>query len=231
MLSAIPYRTMLRSALLTVLCLFGGSLVGGVLGNMLFEALPGHNLLNPSTLNVILATLPALAGSLMGSAAWGVQMGRLAQAVDARRMAVAGALGFAPITIGLIFLLGALEPVAAKQFGSQLPIHRLFTLMFVPTVFIVASVSAWAIGLGLRNMALARSLSWRVGLAAALGFLVVNLVMESLGWIVGAPRAAERFTMLTVLFAGSLAAALLGGAVMGWTLHAAMAKSTKAAAD
>ncbi len=231
MLTTMPYRTMLRSALQTILCLFGGLLIGSVLGIAMFEALPGHSLLNPSALHITLAALPALVGVLIGSAVWGVQMGRLAQAADGRRMAVAGALGFAPITLGLGFLLSALEPVAVQQFGSQLPIHRLFTLLFVPTVFIIAGVSAWAIGVGLRNMALARSLSWRVGLAAALAFLVVNLVMEALGWIVGAPRAAERFTMLTVMFAGNLAGALIGGAVLGWTLKTATAQPATSAAD
>src|SRR5262249_20634312 len=152
----------------------------------LFQVLPGHSIANPSPLNVTVAAFPALAGLLIGSAVWGVQMGRLAQAADGRRMAVAGALGFVPITLGLVLLLNVLEPVAAQRFGSQIPIHRLFTLLFVPAVFISAGVSAWAIGVGLRNMALARSLSWRVGLAAALAFLVVNLVMEALGWIVGA---------------------------------------------
>jgi hypothetical protein len=35
-----------------------------------------------------------------------------------------------------------------------------------------------------------------MGLTAAFAFLTVNLVLESLGWVVGAPRTAERFTML-----------------------------------
>jgi hypothetical protein len=43
--------------------------------------------------------------------------------------------------------------------------------------------------------------------------------MEGAGWVVGAPRAAERFTMLTVMFVGNLAAALAGGALLGWQLH------------
>ncbi|MDX1616803.1 MAG: hypothetical protein R3300_21020 [Candidatus Promineifilaceae bacterium] len=41
-----------------------------------------------------------------------------------------------------------------------------------------------------------------------MAFLVVNLVMETLGWVVGAPGAAARYTMLTVMFAGNLGAAL-----------------------
>jgi hypothetical protein len=46
-------------------------------------------------------------------------------------------------------------------------------------------------------------------------FLLVNLVMYQLGYKVGAPGAAERATMLTVMMAGSLGAALAGGAAIG----------------
>lgn len=42
----------------------------------------------------------------------------------------------------------------------------------------------------------------------------IVLAMESAGWVVGAPRAAERFTMLTVMFVGDLGAAMVGGAMM-----------------
>jgi hypothetical protein len=134
-------------------------------------------------------------------------------------MAAAGMLGFVPVTILLAFALLRLEPIAVEKFGAHLPIHRVFTLFFVPTAFLIAGVSAWAIGRGLKDGALAASLLWRVGTAAALAFLAVNLAMEAAGWVVGAARAAERFTMLTVMFAGDLGAALAGGAVLGWTLE------------
>jgi hypothetical protein len=42
--------------------------------------------------------------------------------------------------------------------------------------------------------------------------------MEALGWVVGGPGAAERTTMLTVLFVGDAAAAFAAGAVLGMTL-------------
>lgn len=142
-------------------------------------------------------------------------MGRLAQAGHWRRMALAGGLGFAPISIGLGIALQVLEPIALREYGDWLPLHRLFTVLFVPTAFLIAGVSAGSIGLALRNRPLAWRLLWQVGLAAALAFLVVNLLMESAGWVVGAPRAAERFTMLTVMSVGNLGAALAGGAVMG----------------
>ena len=223
MTMAIPYKTILQSAFLTVLTLFGGILAGVVVGNLVFESLPGHSITNPSALHVTLAAIPAVTGLLAGSGAWGLAMDGLAHAQNRWRMAVAGILGFVPVTILLVF---ALSDRVIENIGFQLPIHRVFTLLFVPTAFLIAGISAWAIGRGLRDNALAVSLLWRVGFAAALAFLVVNLVMEASGWVVGAPGAAERFTMLTVMFAGNLGATLAGGAVLGWTLDTTTRKPT-----
>ena len=44
--------------------------------------------------------------------------------------------------------------------------------------------------------------------------------MEAPGWQVGGPGAAERYTMLTVTFAGNLCCALTAGAVIGSKLWA-----------
>lgn len=211
-------RPGLMGAVSTAASLVGGLLLGIAAGNLVFNLLPGHSFTNPSPAAMAVAAVPALAGMFLGSALWGVLMGRLAQTRQWRRMALAGGLGFAPIAIGLGITLQIVEPMALNAVGAWLPIHRLFTVFFVPTAFVIAGVSAWSIGLGLRDRALAWQLLWRVGLTAALAFLAVNLVMESLGWVVGAPRAAERFTMLTVMTLGNLGAALAGGAVMGMTL-------------
>lgn len=208
----------LRGAVLTVLTLFGGLLIGLVLGDLVFHVLPGHSLENPSLAHMAIAALPALAGFLAGGAAWGVSMGRMASAPDTRRMALAGMLGFAPITIVLAIGLSFVETLAGTGFLARLPIHRLFTILFVPAAFLIAGVSAWAIGKGLRVPKLARSLFWQVGLAASSTFLLVNLGLESLGWVVGGPGAAERATMVTVLTLGNICAALVGGAVLGWKL-------------
>ncbi len=213
-------RPAVRGALLTVACLFGGLLVGVLVGFTIFELLPGgEDFAHPPPLNVTLAALPALAGFATGSAVWGVRMGRLAGGVDRRRLAWAGALGFGPTTVALGIGLSVLEPIAVAGLGGALPVHRLFTLLFVPTAFLIAGLSAGAVGLGLRRPRLALALVWQVGLAAAAGFLVVNLAFEAAGWVVGAPGAGERATMLTVMFAGNLGAALAGGASMGLVLR------------
>ena len=211
-------RAMLYGASITILALFGGLIIGVALGNFVFNILPGHSILSPDPTHILLAALPAVTGFLAGSALWGILMGRCVGATNRKRMAFAGALGFAPITIVLALSLNALEPIAVEQFGAQFPIHRLFTFLFVPSAFLIAGVSAFALGIGLEDKQLARKLFWRVGFAAALAFLFVNMVMEMNGWVVGAPNAGARATMLTVLFAGNFAAAIVGGAMLGLVL-------------
>lgn len=220
-------RVALYGALITVLALFGGLFLGVVAGNFVFEALPGHSVMSPDPVHITLAAIPAVAGLLAGAAVWGVLFGRLVATQDRRRAAIAGILGFAPITVLLGVVLQLLEPIALVRLGAFVPLHRLFTLLFVPTAFLIAGISAWVLGVGLREQAALR-LFWQVGVAAAVAFLAVNLTMEAFGWIVGGPNAAARFTMLTVMFAGNLGAALAGGAVLGWRLARTLRAGTAA---
>jgi len=217
----IPYKTIFQGAFLTVLLLFGGVLAGGFVGNLIFRSLSSHSITNPSVVPRILGAIPLAAVMLAGSGAWGWAIGGLAKMKNRRRMVVAGILGFVPITL----LLGFVLLILAYRIGQQLPTHRLFTLLFVPAAFLIAGTSTWAMGRGLKNNALAVSLFWRVGITAAVTFLVVNLVMEASGWVVGAWGAAARYTMLTVMFTSNLGATLTGGAVLGWMIATTTRKS------
>jgi len=205
-------RAAILGAALTVLALAGGMIAGSIGGSVTFQALDGRV---PGSLTFTLALLVFSASTLVSSALWGVGMARLARVQAPRTAAVAGSLGFVPITLLLIFGLQAAEPIV---FRADLPLYRLFTVLFVPSACLIAATSslalAWALGWGRAAYALAL----RVGLTAALAFLAVNLGMEALGWQVGGPGAAERTTMLTVLFVSNLGAALAGGAMLGMTL-------------
>ncbi|MFL5801576.1 MAG: hypothetical protein ACJ8CR_07515 [Roseiflexaceae bacterium] len=177
-------RAAILGAALTVLALIGGLIVGFIVGSVIFPALDGKV---PSALAYALTALVASGGTLSGSALWGVGMARLARISASRRAAWAGSLGFVPITMLLAVGLAAAEPIV---FRANLPLHRLFTVLFVPSAFLIAGTSSLALG-------------WALGwgrAAPALAFLTVNLGMEALGWQVGGPRAAERATMLAVLF-------------------------------
>jgi len=199
-------------AFLTALALVGGLIVGFMVGSVTFPVLEGRV---SEPLAYTLAALVASAGTLSGSALWGVGMSRLAGFPASWRVAWAGILGFLPITLLLSIGLQAAEPIV---FRINLPVHRLFTVLFVPSAFLVAGASSLALGWALGWGRAAPKLALRVGLTAALAFLAINLGMEALGWQVGGPGAEERATMLTVLFVSNLGAALAGGAVLGLTL-------------
>jgi hypothetical protein len=205
-------RAATLGAALTVLVLAGGLIASFLISSATFQALSGRV---PGSLTFTLAMLVFSASTLFSSALWGVGMAHLAQVPASRRVAWAGILGFVPITLLLIFGLQAAEPIV---FRTNLPLHRLFTVLFVPSAGLIASTSSLALGWALGWGRAAPGLALRVGLTAALAFLAVNLGMEALGWQVGGPGAAERATMLTVLFVSNLGAALAGGAMLGMTL-------------
>jgi hypothetical protein len=211
-----PYHAALKGSLYTVVGLIGGLALGFVAGSAVFNRLPGHSIDDPNPLHIALAAIAAFGSMLIGCALWGVWMGGLAGNHQHGRLARAGMLGFAPITLALALFLQWLEPIAASTSAAQLPIHRVFTLLFVPCAFLISGVGAWVLGRAVLGEPHARTLFWQIGLAGGAAFLGVDLFMEALGWQVGGPNAAARNTMLTVMFAGNLAAALVGGGLLGW---------------
>jgi hypothetical protein len=205
------YAAILGAAL-TALALDGGLIVSFMVGHVISQALEGRL---PSPLSLALTVIVSSASMLGGCAFWGVAMARLARIQVSKRAAWAGILGFLPITVLLALGLQTAEPIV---FRINLPLHRLFTLLFVPSAGLIAGTSSLALGWALGWGRAAPALALRVGITAALAFLAVNLGMEALGWQIGGPGAAERATMLTVLFVSNLGAGLAGGAMLGMTL-------------
>jgi len=199
-------------AALTVLGLVGGLMGGLIGGSFIFHGLVGKA---PDPLTYTLAALTFFGSTLGGSALWAAGMAHLARSQALRRAAWAGMLGFVPLTILLNLGLVTIEPIAV---GANFPVHRLFSVLFVPSAFVIAGASSLALAWALRWGRAAPALALRVGLTAALAFLIANLGMEVLGWQVGAPGAEERGTMITVLIVSNLAAALAGGAMLGMRL-------------
>jgi len=211
-LRSVPFR----SALLTALYLLGSQLLG-LLGGFALNGLPMHI---PEATKNVLSALPVLALMFAGGAFWGRALARLTGLGETRRMAWAGALTFAPGVILAGFVLNMLEVALVERGGGpDLPVHVLFTMLFVPAAFIVAGLGSLSLGIAQRDWALAIRLGLLAGFSAAFAFLVIDLLMDSLGWRVGAPGAAQRATMLTVMMLGNLGAALAGGAVVGSILE------------
>lgn len=221
-----PLSTAWRSALTTTLALVGGLLVGVLTGSLVHFGLPGSL---ADAWRAGIAALPALAGTLAGGALWGRVMASLVGSGETRRMTWAGGLSFGPAVILTGLTLSALEVVLVERGGTRLPLHLIFTLLFVPAASFVAAASSFALGIALRNRRLAAKLALSAGLASGVAFLVVNLMMYALGWIVGAPGAAQRLTMITVLAMSSIGATLTGGAVIGITFVGETQDSPKGA--
>jgi len=202
----------LRSAMATGIFLFGGLLLGFLVGFGL-SGLPMHL---PGSTQTLLSAAVVLSIVMVSSAGWGRAMAHLAGLGEERRMAWAGALSFGPAMVLAGFALVSLEvAIVERGAGPSLPVHRIFTLLFVPAVFLVSGVGGLALGLAQGNWRLAWRCALGSGLAGSIAFLIINLVMDQLGWRVGAPGAAQRMTMLTVMMTGNLGAALAGGATLG----------------
>ena len=201
-------------ALLTAFILIPGAILGVAAGGAVDQTLPG----NPTDpIKLALTVLSAFAGMFVGGAVWGWSISRITKAAADRRMAVAGGIGFALSAIVVILPLGFLEDLFVEQHGCpQLPIHNVFTLLFTPGAAIIAGASGAALGFGMRVWAMAGRLAWMCAITGGCAFLVVNLTLDGLGWRVGGPDAAARATMLTTALLGNLAAAMAGGAVIGW---------------
>ncbi len=205
-----------RTALTTALYLFGGLLLGFGLA-IAVSGLPGH--LISETARNVLAGVIVFTMLILASTAWGRAIARLTGSSESRRMAWAGALSYGPGVLLAGIVLSLLEVVIVERRGRpDLPVHNVFTILFVPAAFIVSSMGGLALGLAHRDGKLAARLALGSGLAGAAAFLLVDLAMDALGYRVGAPRAAERATMITVMMTGNLGAALAAGAVIGLLL-------------
>jgi len=208
-------RTVFLSSLTTAACLFGGMLAALSFA-IAISNLPMH--VPEQTINLFAVGL--LVGILFVSGAlWGRTLARIFASDNKRRMVWAGALSFAPALVLAGLMLAALErAIVERGQGPDLPVHQVFTLLFVPASLLVAATGGLALGLAEKNVRLALRMAAYGGVSAAIAFLLVDLLMDALGRRVGAPGAAERATMLTVMMAGNLAAALAGGGALGYQL-------------
>ena len=198
-------RIAVRCALYSALTLVGGLLVGIAAGTLIFDSLPGHM---AELSRIGLSAIAALIGTFAGGGFWGWLMGRQIGSHSASRLVWAGAVTLSQLEVLLI----------ERGLGPDWPIHIVFTVLFTPSAAIIAGVGGLSLGLALRDGSLAVRLGLWNFLAGALTFLAVSRSMHALGWIVGAPGAADRFTMLTVMFSGNLGVALVAGGITGWLL-------------
>jgi hypothetical protein len=98
-------------------------------------------------------------------------------------------------------------------------IHYNFLSIFVPAIGIITAINAYVVTGKLGYQELKKSAGLYTGIAAALGFLTVGLILlYGLGWEVGRP-VSGKYGMLLLLLICSIGAALAGGMAMGWELR------------
>ena len=200
-----------RSAMFTVRDLVGGLILGVALGAAIDGAGKAVPTLARGVAIIVVGTVLIMSGRM-----WGRDMGRLASGSNPGAGGWSAALVFTPVVVIVAVTLGELEPVLVQR-GARLglELHVVYTLLFVAATLVIAAVGAFALGTGLYRAAFGARLAIAAGPAAAAAFLAVALVMDALGWRVGAPDAGRRATMVVVTAMGLFAAATSAGGAIG----------------
>ncbi|RPJ26878.1 MAG: hypothetical protein EHM33_09980 [Chloroflexi bacterium] len=172
--------------------------------------------------NILVLLIVALTVFLCGGGLWGLGIARLMNA-DATSMVIAcalswsatvftfaGAISFWGISLGSLSQLAYILPYFPHSH------HYSFLLIFVPVIGIVTAINGYVVTGKLGFKELRKSVGLYAGLAAALGFLTVGLILLfGLGWGVG-ERPGK---MLSLLELCNIGAALAGGMALGWALN------------
>ncbi len=208
----------------------GGSIWG-------FLVIAGPN--SVTRLNIIwsdnMSLIAMLTVILCGGGLWGLGMARLMNA-DAKSLVKACALTWSGTALGFLLVVILL----GNFFGgfsriNFLPVfphyrHYNFLLVFVTSVGVLTAINAYVATGKLGFKEKRKSVGMCAGLAAALGFLAVGLVLFfGFGWEVGYPHPGQ-FGMLLIFLICSIGAALVGGMAMGWILRETKHRSLSSSA-
>jgi uncharacterized membrane protein YidH (DUF202 family) len=175
----------------------------------------------------LLAGLPFY---LCGGGLWGWGIARLMSA-DAKSMVIACALSWSATALAFIMAVGRL----GLSFGgfSRINIlpyfghstHYNFLAIFIPLIGIITAINGYVVKGKLGVHELKKSAGMYVGIAAALGFLAVGLILlYGFGWEVGRPISGK-YAMLKLMLFCNIGAALTGGMTLGWLLEKSRIRS------
>jgi len=161
---------------------------------------------------------------LCGGGLWGLGIARLMNA-DAKSMVKACALSWTAtvftflivvIVLGLAF--GGFSRINILPYFRH-STHYNFLLIFVPVTGIIAAINAYVVTGNLGFKELRKSAGMYAGIAAALGFLAIGLILlYGFGWEVGEP-VPGKYGMLKLMLFCSIGGALAGGMAIGWVLE------------
>lgn len=222
-----PLLIRLRS--ITVVFIFGlwtAVTLGGSVWGFIF--LNGPNSVTRSIVissdNTILHLVAALLVYLCGGGLWGLGIARLMNS-DAKSMMKACALSWSAtgftFAIALVLSLPVIHKIIRILPHCCHSTHYLFLSIFVPVIGFVTAINTYVATGKLGFKELKKLAALRTGIAAALGFLSVGLILlYGLGWEVGYPMPGK-YGMLLLALICSIGAALTGGMAIGWMLSRA----------
>ena len=161
---------------------------------------------------------------LCGGGLWGLGIARLMNA-DVKSMVKTCAVSWTATVFAFLMVVVFL----GNSFGgfsrlNILPyfrhsIHYNFLSIFVLAIGIITAINAYVVTGKMGLHKLKKSAGVYAGTAAALGFLVVGLILlHGLDWEVGRPIPGK-YGMLLLLLICSIGAALAGGMAIGWMLE------------
>jgi hypothetical protein len=179
--------------------------------------------------NIIVFLIAVLTVFLCGGGLWGFGLASLMNA-DTKSLVKTCALTWG----GTVFSFLLVVILLGNFFGTFSKINVLpvfphyrqynFLLIFVPAVGILTAINAYVATGKLGFKALKRSVGLCTGLVAALGFLVVGLILFfGLGWEVGYPHPTQ-YGMLLIFLICSISGAVAGGMAMGWMLEKSISR-------
>ncbi len=211
-------RIALLSGLTTAACLIGPPLAALLLA----IAINGSTgfMAGDQTEDRPLLGIAILLGWMAISGLWGRTLARLAGTGREGRMTAIGALTFLP-AIFLAYALGSLifdTSIIRGMDFERLPTYRQYPWVFVPSAFIVAGMSAFLLSVVAANWRAALRNAGLTGLISALVFWLVVIVMDAIGYRVGAIRPGLQPAlppMPFVTFTGTFFGALVGGGLLG----------------
>ncbi len=201
-----------------------GAFVLTVATVMAVQRLLGPAMVIEETRGALLLISIGVAWLGLAGAFWLRRVARLAGLTVPRSAMLMTAVAHAVLTVAAVFVLGRLEGYFVEEGHATIPLHNLFTLLFVPAVLACAGLLCASAALALRVRPLTRRLALRGGLAAALTFLALNVLQDLLGRRVGGPNAKATATMITVALIGNLGAAMAMSIVVvrelrAWSSH------------
>lgn len=181
--------------------------------------LQGPNSINRTRIlpadNYALAAISMFVSYLCGGMLWGRGIARMTK-TDVKTMVKACALSWG-ITTSIFTATLGLSMSAIIPFGNTFSFryNYYYLLIFFPVIGIITGINARMIISKLGLQELKNKVGVNVGFAAALGFLIVSLILQfGFGWEVEKPQPGK-YGMLTLFNWSNVGAALVGGSVLG----------------